>query len=85
VRAVGDATDSGGIDSVDTADDTGEVDGKELEERCDMCSGVVANIDGVTAVRDISPPRGEGETGSCDTLVVSVREACNYGGRVGEG
>jgi hypothetical protein len=41
-------SDSGGTNSVDAADDT-EVDGKELEERRDMCSGVDADVDGATA------------------------------------
>lgn len=66
-------SDPGGINRVDAADDTGEVDGKELEERRDTCSGA----DGVTAAIEISSPRGEWETGGCDMLVVGVRGACD--------
>jgi hypothetical protein len=76
-------SDSGGINSVHAADDTGEVDGKELEERRDMCSGVDADVDGATAARDISSPRGERETGGCDMLVVGVGGACDSGIEVG--
>lgn len=69
-------SDSGGINSVDTVDDTGDVDGKELEERRDICSGVDAGVDGATAARDISSPSGERETSGCDTLVVGVGGVC---------
>jgi len=62
-------SDSGEIDSVDVADDTGDIGGKELEERRDLCSGA----DGVTAAIDMSSPRGEWGTGGCDTMVVGVR------------
>jgi hypothetical protein len=72
-------SDSGGIDSVDEADDTGEVGGKELEERRDMCSGA----DGVTAAIDMSSHRGEWGTGGCDTMVVGVRGTCDSGMEVG--
>ena len=75
-------SDSGRINSGDAADDTGEVDGKELEEGRDICSEINADVDGTTAARDISSPRGEGETGGCDTSVVGVG-ACDSGMDVG--
>jgi len=76
-------SDSRGINSVDAADDTGEVDGKELEERRDVYSGADADVDGATAARDISSPRGERETGGCDMLVVGAGGACDSGTEVG--
>lgn len=75
----GRCSDSGGINSVDAADDAGELDGKELEERRDMCSGA----DGVTAARDISSPRGDWETGGCDSLVVGASGVCDSDMEVG--
>jgi hypothetical protein len=48
-----------------------------------MCSGVDVDVDGVTVARDMSSPRGEGETGGCDTLVVGVGGACDSGMEVG--
>ena len=65
-------SDSGGVNNVDTADNTGEVDGRELEERRDTCSRVDTDVNGATAPRDISSPRGERETCRCHTLVVGV-------------
>jgi len=75
---------SGGISSVDAVDDTGEVDGKELEERRDICPGEDADVDGATAPRDMSSPRGEGEIGGRDTLVVGVGGTCDSGLERGE-
>jgi hypothetical protein len=40
-----------------------------------MCSGADADVDGVTAARDISSPRGEWETGGWNTLAVGVRSS----------
>ena len=65
-------SDSRGIVAVDRADGAGEVNGKELVEHHDMCSGIDADADGTTARRDISSPKGEWETASCDTLVFGV-------------
>ena len=76
-------SDSGGINSVDAANDTGDVDGRELEERRDMCSGIDADVDGATAARDISSPNGEREIGGCDTLGVGVGGACDSRTEVG--
>lgn len=71
------------IIGVSRADGTGEVNGKELEERRDICSGVHTDADsttcGTTATGDISSPTGEGETGACDTLVFGVGGACDSG------
>ena len=76
-------SDSEGINSVDAADDTGEVDGKELEECRDKRSGADADVDCVTAARDISLPRGEWGTDCCDALAVGVRGPCDSGMEVG--
>jgi hypothetical protein len=48
-----------------------------------MRSGADADVDGVTAARDMSSPRGEWETGGCDTLAVGVRGTCDSGMEVG--
>ena len=70
--------DSGGITGVDAvADGTDEVDGKELEERRDISSGVDADVDGATAPRDISSPMGKGEIGGCDPWVFGGGGACD--------
>lgn len=74
-------SDSGGIVAVDRADGTGEVNGKELVEHRDICSGADADADGTTATSDISSPKGERETAGCDTLVFGVggAGACDSG------
>lgn len=76
-------SDSRGISSVDAADGTREADGKELEERHDICSRVDADAGGATATRDISSPRGEGETGGRDTLLFGVGGVCDSGIKIG--
>jgi len=48
-----------------------------------MCSGVVADVDGTTAARNISSPSGERGTSGCDTLAVDVGETCDSGMEVG--
>lgn len=72
-------SDSRRIDSVDAADDTGEVGGKELEDCRERYSWVDADVDGVTAAIDISSPRSEGEAGDCGTLVIGVGGTCDSG------
>lgn len=72
-------SDSERIIGVDVADGTGEVDDKEPEERRNKCSGVDALVNGTTAARDISSPRGGGGAGGCDTLVFGVGGACESG------
>lgn len=77
-------SDSGGIGRVDAADGTREVDGKELEERHDIRSGVDADAS-ATAARDISSPRGNWETGGRDTVLFGVGGACDSGMEIGLG
>lgn len=48
-----------------------------------MCSGVDVDVDGVTAARDISSPRGE--TDRCGTSVVGVMEVGLERGELGVG
>jgi hypothetical protein len=71
-------SDSEGIIGVDVVDGTVEVDGKEPEERRNICSGVDTLVNGTTAARDISSPRGGGETDRCNTLVFGAG-ACDSG------
>jgi len=68
-------SDEGGEVSVDTADDTAEIGGKELEERCDDGSGADTDAGGGIVTRDVSLPRGEGAVGG-DVLALCMERAC---------